>query len=103
MGAQIAIPWFLAKARRNQPLARSPGEGLFFFERRNFLKKYGVKHLVYYEFFDSMPAAIRREKRLKEWQRAGKVRLSLSMNPTWGNLFDPETGEINDGPADLVR
>jgi putative endonuclease len=68
-----------------------------------FTKKYGVKKLVYYEFFETMPDAIQREKRLKKWNRAWKVRLILSMNPLWENLFDPATGEIKFGPADNDR
>lgn len=68
-----------------------------------FTKTYGVKMLVYYEFFETMAEAIAREKRLKEWQRAWKVRLILSMNPQWQNLFDPATGEIAFGPADAAR
>jgi putative endonuclease len=68
-----------------------------------FTKKYGVKQLVYYEFFETMPDAIQREKRLKKWNRGWKVRLILSMNAQWQNLFDPATGEIKFGPADSDR
>jgi putative endonuclease len=68
-----------------------------------FTKKYDIKFLVYYEFFETMPLAIQREKRMKEWHRAWKVRLILSMNPEWNNLFDPATGEISFGPSDLDR
>ena len=68
-----------------------------------FTKKYRVKMLVYYEFFETMPEAIEREKRLKDWQRAWKVRLILSMNPEWVNLFDPATGEISLGSGDGDR
>jgi putative endonuclease len=68
-----------------------------------FTKRHGVKWLVYYEFHDTMDEAIRREKRLKEWRRAWKVRLIESMNPEWRNLFDPATGEIAAGPADGTR
>jgi putative endonuclease len=68
-----------------------------------FTKRYGVKRLVYYEFDETMDEAIRREKRLKEWSRAWKVRLIESMNPEWRNLFDPATGEIAEGPADRTR
>ena len=68
-----------------------------------FTKKYGVKQLVYYEFFETMPEAIEREKRLKKWNRAWKVRLISSMNPEWKNLFDLATGEIKFGPSDLDR
>jgi putative endonuclease len=31
----------------------------------------------------TMPDAIRREKRLKKWNRAWKIRLMESMNPEW--------------------
>jgi putative endonuclease len=68
-----------------------------------FTKRYGVKLLVYYEFHDSFDEAIRRETQLKKWKRAWKVRLIESMNPEWANLFDPSTGEIRFGPADLAR
>jgi len=65
--------------------------------------EYAVKHLVYYEMHRSMDEAIRREKRLKDWRRAWKVRLIETMNPEWCDLFDPETGEIAMGPADVAR
>ena len=68
-----------------------------------FTKRYDVKTLVYYEMHETMPDAITREKRLKEWQRAWKIRLIESMNPEWLDLFDDATGEIVDGPADIVR
>ena len=68
-----------------------------------FTQNYSVKFLVYYEFLETMPDAIRREKQLKEWRRAWKVRLIESMNPEWRNLFDPETGAIENGPADVER
>jgi putative endonuclease len=68
-----------------------------------FTKKYGVHLLVYYEMHPTMEAAIRREKQLKEWRRLWKIRLIESMNPEWMDLFDEETGEILDGPADVAR
>ncbi len=68
-----------------------------------FTQRYGVKHLVYYEMHATMDDAITREKRLKEWRRAWKVRLIETMNPEWRNLFDRETGEISLGPADIAR
>ncbi len=68
-----------------------------------FTLRYSVKQLVYYELHETMEFAIRREKRLKEWKRAWKVRLVESMNPEWRNLFDLTTGEIGDGPADMAR
>jgi putative endonuclease len=68
-----------------------------------FTKRYCVKMLVYYEMFDSMPEAIAREKLLKTWNRAWKIRLIESMNPEWRNLFDEASGEIAFGPAEAER
>jgi len=65
-----------------------------------FTKTYGVARLVYYEMHESMDAAIRREKQLKEWKRAWKLRLIEQMNPEWIDLFDEVTGELFNGPAD---
>jgi putative endonuclease len=52
---------------------------------------------------ETMEAAIRREKRIKEWRRLWKTRLIESMNPEWVELFDESSGAIVDGPADLLR
>jgi putative endonuclease len=59
-----------------------------------FPKKYGVHRLVYYEIHKTMPEAIRREKQLKKWNRAWKVRLIEQLNPEWCDLWD-ETGEVS--------
>jgi putative endonuclease len=40
-----------------------------------FTKKYGVHILVWYEMFDDINAAIAREKQLKGWNRAWKIKL----------------------------
>jgi putative endonuclease len=40
-----------------------------------FTKKYHVAHLVYFEQHSDIEAAIRREKRLKKWNRAWKIQL----------------------------
>ena len=50
-------------------------------EVEGFTKRYGVKTLVYYETFDDIDAAILREKRLKKWNRAWKLRLIEEKNP----------------------
>jgi putative endonuclease len=68
-----------------------------------FTKRYGVTMLVYYEMHETMDAAIRRESQVKKWKRAWKVRLIEQMNPEWSDLFDETTGEILNGPADVVR
>jgi putative endonuclease len=51
-----------------------------------FTRRYGVKRLVYYEVFDTMEAAIVREKRLKEWRRAWKIELIEARNEHWDDL-----------------
>ncbi|BCP53054.1 endonuclease [Kaistia sp. 32K] len=52
-----------------------------------FSKHYGVKALVYYEPHSSMEAAILREKQLKRWNRAWKIRLIERDNPDWRDLY----------------
>jgi putative endonuclease len=68
-----------------------------------FTKRYGVKRLVYYEFHETMDAAIQREKRLKEWKRAWKVRLIHSLNPEWHDLYDDVEDALREGFADIAR
>ncbi len=51
-----------------------------------FTKKYAVYTLVYFEVHDEMYEAIQREKRLKRWNRAWKIRLLEEMNPEWKDL-----------------
>ena len=53
-----------------------------------FTKKYGLHMLVYYELHDTMESAIIREKQLKKWERAWKVRLIEELNPGWRDLYD---------------
>ena len=52
-----------------------------------FTKKHGVHMLVYFELHDDMESAIVREKRLKKWNRAWKLRLIEEMNPDWNDLY----------------
>ena len=51
-----------------------------------FTKRYGLKLMVYYEAFDDIRLAIQREKTMKHWSRAWKVRLIHEMNPQWNDL-----------------
>jgi len=53
-----------------------------------FTKKYGVHTLVYVELHDTMIDAITREKQLKKWNRAWKVRLIEDKNPNWVDLHE---------------
>jgi putative endonuclease len=52
-----------------------------------FTKKYDVDRLLYFEAFDDIENAIRREKRLKKWNRAWKIRLIEGTNPNWTDLY----------------
>jgi putative endonuclease len=51
-----------------------------------FTKRYSLKRLVYAEWHDDILAAKQRE--IKHWSRAGKVRLILKENLNWDDLYD---------------
>jgi putative endonuclease len=53
-----------------------------------FTKHYNVHHLVWYELHENMGPAIEKEKRLKEWKRAWKLKLIEGFNPGWQDLYD---------------
>lgn len=53
-----------------------------------FTKRYGLKRLVYVERHEDIRDAIQREKNLKHWPRAWKVRLILDANASWADLYD---------------
>ncbi|MBI5436849.1 MAG: GIY-YIG nuclease family protein [Nitrosomonadales bacterium] len=53
-----------------------------------FTERYGVHLLVYYELLADMYAAITREKQIKKWNRAWKIRLIESFNPAWRDLWN---------------
>lgn len=51
-----------------------------------FTKKYNLTKLVYFETFNRIEDAIRREKQLKNWHRQWKVNLIESVNKDWEDL-----------------
>ena len=53
-----------------------------------FTKAYGVHRLVYHESHETMIEAIAREKQLKKWNRAWKLRLIEEKNPNWDDLCE---------------
>jgi putative endonuclease len=57
-----------------------------------FSRKYGVHLLAYYEQHASMEAAITREKQIKKWNRAWKLRLIEEHNPQWRDLWKEVIG-----------
>jgi putative endonuclease len=52
-----------------------------------FTKQYDVTRLVYYEVHSDIEAAITREKQMKKWNRAWKIRLIEEDNPNWDDLY----------------
>jgi len=52
-----------------------------------FTKKYNVHHLVYFELFDYVDLAIRREKQIKGYSRAKKLTVIKSINPEMVDLY----------------
>ena len=53
-----------------------------------FTRRYGLKRLVYAERHEDNREAIRREKAIKRWRRAWKVRLIQGSNPEWADITD---------------
>jgi putative endonuclease len=51
-----------------------------------FTSRYNIKWLVYFESHATMPQAIQREKNIKHWPRAWKLRLIETLNPKWHDL-----------------
>jgi len=51
-----------------------------------FTKKYNVNRLVYFEQFTDPQNAIKREKRLKKYERQWKINLIEKDNPQWKDL-----------------
>ena len=61
------------------------------FEHKNkliegFTQKYSLNKLVYFECFQYVNDAIKREKQLKNWNRQWKIDLIEKENPKWEDL-----------------
>ena len=61
-------------------------------EAEGFTRRYHVHTLVWYEPHPTMESAIMREKQIKEWKRAWKLRLIETTNPQWRDLYDGLNG-----------
>ena len=53
-----------------------------------FTAKYEVDLLVYFEPHEQGETAILRERQIKKWRRAWKIRLIEESNPQWRDLYD---------------
>jgi putative endonuclease len=56
-----------------------------------FTRRYGLKLLVYAEHHERIEEAIYREKIIKRWPCARKIRLIEAANPEWTDLYDTLT------------
>ncbi|MCK4950531.1 MAG: GIY-YIG nuclease family protein [Gammaproteobacteria bacterium] len=53
-----------------------------------FTKKYGVNILVWYEIHETMESAICKEKAIKNWKRAWKIKTIEKINPQWRDMYN---------------
>jgi putative endonuclease len=51
-----------------------------------FTKKYNCTQLVYFERYEDVDSALRREKQIKGWTHAKKSALIATINPDWNDL-----------------
>ncbi|MEN3294769.1 MAG: putative endonuclease [Burkholderiales bacterium] len=56
-----------------------------------FTKEHGIKQLVWFETHTDAISAITREKQIKKWNRAWKIRLIQQENPYWRDLYQEIT------------
>ena len=53
----------------------------------SFTSQYAVHTLVWYEVHETMISAIQREKAIKNWKRAWKIKVIETLNPCWCDLY----------------
>jgi putative endonuclease len=53
-----------------------------------FTRRYGCKCLVWYEAHPSLESARLRERQMKDWRRAWKLRRIEALNPEWSDLYE---------------
>ena len=51
-----------------------------------FTKKYNVEKLIYFETTTEILSALEREKQIKSWSRARKIKLVDTKNPEWKEI-----------------
>jgi len=52
-----------------------------------FTKEHSISRLIYFEMFDRPEMAYERERNIKRWKRAWKIRLIEESNPDWIDLY----------------
>jgi putative endonuclease len=58
---------------------------------KSFVNRYNLHRLVFMETFPTAAQAIAREKQLKGWSRAKKLRLIREQNPEWRDLSEDDS------------
>lgn len=101
---------YLLASKRNGTLYISVTNDLIrrTWEHRNglvegFTKKYGVHILVWYEVHQNVHVAIAREKQLKGWNRAWKIRLIEKNNSGWNALYARQLAPAAGSPSLAAR
>ena len=56
--------------------------------QKGFTKKYNVNRLVYWETYEHIDMAKKREKQVKGWKRQRKIELIESKNKQWKDLYE---------------
>jgi putative endonuclease len=56
--------------------------------KKHFAGRYNCIHLVYYERYELIEDAIRRETEIKDWRREKKIALINASNPEWPFMND---------------
>ena len=59
---------------------------------KGFTKDYNVDKLGYYEVYDNIESAIKREKQIKKYYRKEKLDLIEINNPDWHDLYQEIIG-----------
>ncbi|MEL6921638.1 MAG: GIY-YIG nuclease family protein [Pseudomonadota bacterium] len=70
---------------------------------RGFTQRYGCKTLVWHELHDDIETAIQREKNIKRYLRAWKIRLIEALNPQWDDLLEAFSDNDNRFKPGFVR
>jgi len=65
----------------------------------SFTARYGINRLVYFEEFTDVNQAIAREKQIKSWRRAKKLRLIETLNPDWKELAPSSVPPAHTDPS----
>src|SRR5436305_1610044 len=77
----------------NDPIARLRQHKTGTYENA-FTRRYNFDRIVHLELLSDKRAAAKREKQVKSWPRARKIKLIEATNPEWKNLVGEDWGEI---------